>query len=83
MNDYFKECLEVQEKCSDPIDQASQNEDRDRANRIRIARAATTIIPDIDCANTCGTNTPHGKACTFYKDCLEDWELRTKKRYNI
>ena len=32
-------------------------------------------IPVINCADNCGTGIPHGKACTYYKDCLEDWEL--------
>jgi len=34
--------------------------------------------PIINCSDNCGPNIPHGKECTYYKDCLEDWQLRNK-----
>ena len=63
---------------SDQFDQASDLEEADRTRALRIARDAITITPIINCLNNCGPESSdnlHGKACTFYKECLEDWQI--------
>ena len=65
---------------SDPFDQASRTEELFLKNALTAALAIPVIIPVINCKENCGENIPHGKACSFYKDCLEDWELNNRMK---
>lgn len=63
----------------DEIDRASERETAEREYRIAEARRAAALapVPQIDCRGTCSTG-PYGKECEYYRDCLVDWERRTK-----
>lgn len=64
---------------SDEGELAEAAEARFRESALRAARSQVSITPEINCLDTCGANVPHGKECTYYKDCLQDWEREQRR----
>lgn len=66
---------------SDVFDQASEREDKDREEAIRVARRKATVLPDIGACYFCDSPTADGRRfCDA--DCRDGYEFEQRQRRN-